>query len=91
MFERQVEALANRGDILIGISSGGTSTNVVNALKLAKDLKCKTIGFSGRGGGEFNKFCDVNLIAIAEDTSRIQEMHILFGHTICHLIDQAFL
>jgi D-sedoheptulose 7-phosphate isomerase len=90
VFERQVEALANKGDIVIGISTGGTSTNVVNALMLANDLDCKTIGFSGRDGGEFNKLCDVNLIAIAENTSRIQEMHILFGHTICHLIDQAF-
>ena len=59
-------------------------------LKLANEIGCKTIGFSGRDGGEFNVLCDVNLIAVAEDTPRIQEMHILIGHTICHLIDQAF-
>ena len=90
VFDRQVEALANEGDVVIGISTGGGSANVISALRLANDLGCKTIGFSGRDGGEFNSVCDVNLKAIAEDTARIQEMHILFGHIICHLIDQAF-
>jgi len=90
VFDRQVEALANKGDVVIGISTGGSSGNVVSALKLAKDLECKTIGFSGRGGGEMNTICNVNLVVPAEDTPRIQEMHIVIGHTICHLIDQAF-
>ena len=88
VFERQVEALANKGDVVIGISTGGTSANVISALKLANNLGCKTIGFSGRDGGEFNALCDVNLVAIAEYTPRIQEMHILFGHILCHLIEQ---
>jgi len=91
IFERQVEALANPGDILFGISTGGSSINVINALKLAKNIQCKTIGLSGKDGGDFNALCDVNLIAIAEDTPRIQEMHILIGHIICHLIDEAFI
>ena len=90
IFERQVEALGNKGDVLIGISTGGTSTNVVNALKISKKLGCRRIGFSGIGGGEFNNLCDVNLEVLAKDTARIQEVHILFGHVICHLIDQAF-
>ena len=90
VFDRQVEALANEGDVLIGISTGGSSTNVTSALKLAKELGCSAIGLSGKDGGQFNALCDVNLIAIAEDTPRIQEMHILIGHIICHLIDQAF-
>ena len=90
VFDRQVEALANDGDVVIGISTGGDSANVISALRLANDLGCKTIGFSGRDGGEFNALCDVNLIAIAEDTPRIQEMHILIGHTLCHLIELEF-
>ena len=90
VFDRQVEALANEGDVLIGISTGGSSTNVISALKLAKELGCRAIGLSGKDGGKFNALCDVNLIAIAKETPRIQEMHILIGHTICHLIDQAF-
>ena len=90
IFDRQVEALANKGDIVIGISTGGSSTNVISALRLANDLGCKSIGLSGRDGGKFNSLCDVNLIAIAEDTPRIQEMHILIGHTLCHLIELEF-
>ena len=90
VFDRQVEALANKDDVLIGISTSGTSDNVISALKLAKELGCKTIGFSGKGGGELKSLCDVNLLVPVEDTPRIQEMHILIGHTICHLIDLAF-
>jgi len=90
VFDRQVEALANEGDAVIGISTGGSSTNVISALKLANKLGCKTIGLSGRDGGEMNTLCDINLVVPAEDTPRIQEMHIVIGHTICHLIDQAF-
>ena len=90
IFKRQVEALARPGDTLIGISTGGSSQNVVNALKIAKNIQCKAIGLSGKDGGEFNAICDVNIVAKAQDTARIQEMHILIGHTICHLIDHAF-
>ena len=90
VFDRQVESLADTGDVAIGISTGGSSANVASALKLAKDLDCKTIGFSGRGGGEMNELCDINIVVPAQDTARIQEMHIVIGHTICHLIDLAF-
>ncbi len=90
VFDRQVEALANKGDAVIGISTGGSSANVISALKLANDLGCKTIGLSGRDGGEMNALCNVNLVVPAEDTPRIQEMHIVIGHTICHLIDLEF-
>ena len=90
IFDRQVEALANSGDVAIGISTGGTSKNVVSAISLANKLECKTIGLSGRSGGKLNKLCDINLVVPAEDTARIQEMNILIGHTICHLIDLEF-
>jgi D-sedoheptulose 7-phosphate isomerase len=90
VFDRQVEALANKDDVLIGISTGGTSANVISALKLANNLGCKTIGLSGKGGGGFNSLCDVNIIVPSEDTPRIQEMHIVIGHIICQLIDNEF-
>jgi len=90
IFERQVQALANHGDIAIGISTGGTSVNVINGLKTAKSLGCKIIGFSGRNGGDFNDLCNINIVVPEEDTPRIQEMHILIGHTICQLVDIAF-
>jgi len=90
VFDRQVEALANQGDVAIGISTGGSSSNVISGLQSAKELGCKLIGFSGRDGGEMNTLCDINLVVPDEDTPRIQEMHIVIGHTICHLIDQKF-
>ena len=90
IFDRQVEALANKGDVAIGISTSGKSINVINALKVASKLNCNTIGFSGHDGGEMNKICNINLSVPSEDTPRIQEMHILIGHIICHLIDQEF-
>jgi D-sedoheptulose 7-phosphate isomerase len=90
VFNRQVEALANEGDVVIGISTGGSSGNVISALKLAKDIDCKVIGFSGRDGGEMNILCDVNLVVPSKDTPRIQEMHILIGHTVCHLIEANY-
>ena len=90
VFERQIEALAHKDDVAIGISTGGTSLNVVNALVTANALGCKTIGLSGKDGGDFNSICDVNLLVNANDTARIQEMHILIGHTICHLIELEF-
>ena len=90
VFDRQVEALAHKDDVVIGISTGGTSPNVINALTAANKLDCKTIGLSGKDGGEFNSLCDVNLLVNSNDTPRIQEMHILIGHTICHLIELEF-
>ena len=90
VFDRQVEALAKKGDVVIGISTTGKSDNVISALKLASKLNCHTIGLSGKDGGEMNKICNINLVVPSEDTPRIQEMHIIIGHIICHLIDQKF-
>ena len=90
IFDRQVEALAKKGDVAIGISTSGKSDNVISALKLASKLNCITIGFSGQDGGEMNDICNINLVVPSEDTPRIQEMHIVIGHTICHLIDQEY-
>lgn len=90
VFDRQVEALANRGDLLIAISTSGNSPNILSALKTARELGCQTIGLSGRDGGLMNDACDLNIVIPSEDTPRIQEMHILVGHTICQAIDDAF-
>lgn len=87
IFDRQVEALANQGDLLIGISTSGNSENVISALKTAKELGCTTLSLTGRHGGAMKELCDINLIVPSDDTPRIQEMHILFGHIICQIID----
>jgi len=90
VFDRQVEALANKGDLLIGISTSGNSDNILSALNTAKELGCATLGLSGRDGGKMNEVCDINLVVPSDDTPRIQEMHILFGHTLCQIVDDAF-
>lgn len=90
IFSRQVEALGSSGDVVIGISTSGNSKNVIEALNSAKKLGCKTMGLTGRDGGEMNSICDINVVVPSEDTPRIQEMHILFIHTICQIVDDNF-
>ncbi|MEE9430259.1 MAG: D-sedoheptulose 7-phosphate isomerase [Melioribacteraceae bacterium] len=90
VFDRQLEALAQPGDLLIGISSTGNSLNVIRAFNLGKELGCKSIGLSGKGGGKFNGTCDLNVIVPSDNTPRVQEMHILIGHTICQVVDDNF-
>jgi D-sedoheptulose 7-phosphate isomerase len=90
IFERQVEAIANAGDLLVGISSTGNSANVIRAFNMGKSLGCKTLGLSGRGGGKMNENCDLNIIVPTDVTARVQEMHILIGHILCQAIDDEF-
>ena len=90
VFDRQIEALANTGDLLIGISTSGNSENILSALLLAKKLGCNTLGMSGKNGGKMSDICNLNIIIPSEDTPRIQEMHILIGHILCQSIDDAF-
>jgi len=90
VFDRQVEALANEGDLLIGISTSGNSENILSALSTAKEFGCQTLGLSGRNGGKMNELCNINLAVPSNDTPRIQEMHILIGHILCQAVDYAF-
>lgn len=90
VFSRQLEALGQSGDLLIAISTSGNSANVLKALKSAREMGVRTLGLSGRSGGAMNELCDLNLVVPSSDTPRIQEMHILIGHTICQAIDDAF-
>ena len=70
--------------------TSGNSKNVVNAIKLGSKLGCASIGLSGENSSKMNEICEVNLAVSSSDTPRIQEVHIIIGHTICHLIDQEF-
>lgn len=90
VFARQVEGLAAKGDVLIGISTSGNSESVLSALKMGRQYGCKTIGFSGRDGGKMGSCCDVNLVVPSQATARIQEMHILIGHIICEAVDAEY-
>lgn len=90
IFDRQVEGLVQKGDLLIGLSTSGESLNVLSALLLAKDMGANTLGLTGKGGGKIKYACDLNLVIPSDDTPRIQEMHILIGHIICQAVDEAF-
>ena len=87
-YARMVEAAGKKGDILVGISTSGNSTNVVRAIQKAKELGMITVGFTGKNGGAMRNICDIMICVPSEDTPRIQEAHILVGHIICQLIEQ---
>ena len=90
IFSRQVEALANTDDLVIGISTSGNSNNVMQALKAAKSLGCKTVALLGKDGGQIKNIVDLPLIIPSGNTARIQEAHILIGHIICEIVDLVF-
>jgi len=87
VFTRQIEALGKAGDAAVGISASGNSKNIIAAIKKAKQLGIKTIGFTGKKEGELNKITDIALSVSSSDTARIQEMHILAGHIICEIVE----
>ena len=88
IFSRQVEALAKKGDIIIAISTSGNSDNVINGLVIGKEIGCFCIGLSGGTGGKMKSNCDINFISPSDNTPRIQEIHILFGHIFCELVEK---
>jgi len=89
LFERQVQALGQRGDVFIGISTSGNSPNVVAALRQACEMGIYTIGFTGAGGGKMLELCDLVLRIPSPETPKIQEGHITVGHIICGLVESA--
>lgn len=83
VFARQLMAIGKPGDCLIGISTSGNSPNIIEVFKAAKDINISTIGLLGRDGGKLKDMCDIPIIVPSSSTARIQEIHILIGHTIC--------
>ncbi len=88
VFARQVAGLARAGDVLIGISTSGNSRNVIRAVEEAKAKGVTVIGFLGRDGGQLKAMVDIAIVVPSDVTARIQESHILIGHTLCGLIEQ---
>ena len=89
VFARQLRGIGRKGDVLVGLSTSGNSTNVVAALQAARERGIVTIGMTGAGGGKMRDLCDVCLCVPSTNTARIQEMHIAAGHTICLLVEEA--
>ncbi|MFQ5965354.1 MAG: SIS domain-containing protein [Candidatus Scalinduaceae bacterium] len=87
-FERQVEAFVKKGDVVFGLSTSGNSKNIINAIKLAKKIGAKTVGLTGREGGELKAFVDICLMVPSTDVPHIQECHITVGHILCSIIEK---
>lgn len=88
VFSRQVEALVDKKDVVIGISTSGDSPNVIEAIKVAKTKGAKTIGLTGGNGGKLAQVVDLALIVPSDSTPRIQEAHITIGHIVCELVER---
>ena len=89
VFERQIEALVNSGDVVIGLSTSGDSENIIRGILKARDKGAKTIGFTGRGGGKLKGIVHILFEVPSDNTPRIQEVHITVGHIICQLVEEA--
>jgi D-sedoheptulose 7-phosphate isomerase len=87
IFAKQLRALGKEGDIAIGISTSGNSSNVLKAFEVAKEMGIKTVALAGNDGGIIAKMADISLIISSTSTPRIQETHILIGHILCEMVE----
>lgn len=90
VYSRLVKAKARNGDVLIGISTSGNSSNIVKALQQAKESGAQTIGMTGESGGTMKDNVDILINVPSNDTPRIQESHILIGHIICEKVENDY-
>lgn len=88
IYSRLLKGIGIKGDVLVGLSTSGNSTNIVKAFETAKEKNIITIGFTGAGGGKMKLLSDYLLNVPSTDTPRIQESHILIGHIICQLVEE---
>jgi len=89
VFQRQIEALCTKGDVVVGISTSGSSKNVFAALQTARDMGAFTVAFTGQAGGAIAGISNAALCIASKNTARIQEAHILCGHMICDWIERC--
>jgi D-sedoheptulose 7-phosphate isomerase len=86
-FKRQIEALGNKGDVALAISTSGNAKNVIEAAKAAKQKGLASIALTGNSGGALGPLCDISIVVDSQDTARIQEAHILIGHIIAEIVE----
>lgn len=89
IFERQIEGLGVKGDVLVGITTSGNSANIINAFKKCSEIGVTSVGFLGKDGGAAKDFANYSLIIESDSTARIQEMHIMVGQICCDLIEHG--
>ncbi|HYF30004.1 MAG TPA: D-sedoheptulose 7-phosphate isomerase [Chitinophagaceae bacterium] len=90
VYARLVQGITNKGDVLIGLSTSGNSSNILKAFEVARGKGVVTIGFTGETGGKMAAFCDHLINVPSKDTPRIQESHITIGHIICQLVEEQY-
>lgn len=90
IFSRQIEALAQDGDVVVGISTSGNSPNILKAMEAASNKGCILVGFAGNKGGKLYENTDLCITVPSLVTARIQEMHILIGHVLCDIVEEYF-
>ena len=90
VFSRQLEALGRKGDVAFGISTSGKSVNVVKAFEVARAKGMTTIAFTGNDGGPVAAMADISIIIPSKVTARIQEAHSTFFHSLCEVVENAF-
>lgn len=89
VFARYIEAVGQKGDVLIGLSTSGNSENIIEAFKTAKDKGLICISFTGKTGGALKDLSDLVINVPSQDTPRIQESHITIGHIICEMVEKT--
>ena len=89
IYSRLIKAMGQEGDILFGLSTSGNSKNVIQGIQQAKEIGMITIGFTGLGGGAMKNSCDYLIEIPSTNTPRIQECHMLIGHSICEFVEQV--
>ena len=90
IYSRLIDGIGKAGDVLVGLSTSGTSTNITKAFETAKKKEMITIGFTGKSGGNMKPLCDHLINIPSTDTPRIQESHIMVGHIICQLVEETY-
>ena len=90
IYARLIEGIANKGDVLVGLSTSGNSKNIVRAFETARKKDVITIGFTGESGGKMKTLSDQLFNVPSDDTPRIQEAHILLGHIVCELVERDY-
>jgi len=88
IYSRLVDGIGVKGDVLIGLSTSGNSTNILNAFDVAKQIGIASIAFTGETGGKMKDASDILINVPSTDTPRIQESHIMIGHIICELVEE---
>jgi D-sedoheptulose 7-phosphate isomerase len=90
VYSRLIDGISKEGDVVVGLSTSGNSSNIVKAFEVAREKRVITVGFTGKDGGKMKPLSDFLLNVPSVDTPRIQESHIMLGHIICQMVEELY-